>query len=154
MLGVDPVISSLSTFTGTSFFLGDEMHLIGRGLGTLVYNLLDPKKNKKFREFITQDAQYTFGLNARDDTIIKKIDEKVKQSRVYIPSAFEGTWDGGVGIGRAVDYLDFLLYIVPTIVLPLVQNNETKCALMELVEGCSIALQWRISRRDITKMKG
>ncbi|KAG2195138.1 hypothetical protein INT47_007002 [Mucor saturninus] len=110
------------------------------GLGTLVYTLLDPKKNKKFREFITNDAHYIFGLNARDDTIIKMIDKKVKQNRVYIPSAFEGTWDGGVGIGRAVDYLDFLLYIVRTIVLPLVQNNETKCALMELVEGCSIAL--------------
>ncbi|KAG2191767.1 hypothetical protein INT47_010342 [Mucor saturninus] len=59
----------------------DPMHLIGRGLGTLVYTLLYPKKNKKFREFVTNDAHYTFGLNARDDTIIKTIDKKVKQSR-------------------------------------------------------------------------
>ena len=153
MLGIDSLIGSLPTFTGTPFFLGDEMHLIGRGLGTLVYCLLHPQKNQKFYDTIVGCKNYTFELITQDGKIFDSIDEKVNQSRVNIPSAFEGTWNSAVGISRAVDYIDFLLYVVPTIILPLVRSSQSRTALMNLVEGCSIALQWRISREDILKMK-
>lgn len=154
MPGVDPLVSSLPTFSGTPFFLGDEMHLIGRGISTLVYNLLNPQKNEKFKTCsIVNSANYTFQLSSDNKNIFGVIDSRVNNSRVDIPSAFEGTWSSSVGISRAVDYLDFLLYIVPTIMIPLIKNDHCKSVLMNLVDGCSIALQWRISAADIVKMR-
>ena len=44
MEGVSELLTSLPTFMGTFSFFGDELHMIGHGLGHLVYNLLDPKR--------------------------------------------------------------------------------------------------------------
>lgn len=152
MIGVDSLISSLPTFSGTAFFLGDEMHLIAKGISTLVFNLLDPVKNSKFMK-IGSTKTYTFTLKNSSVNSMDIILKKIYNTRVDIPSAFEGSWDSAVGFYRAVDYLDFLLYAVPTIVLPLVVDLGARNALMNLVNGCSISLQWNISESDISKMK-
>ena len=61
---------------------------------------------------------------------------------------------------RAVDWISFLLYVVPTLVcdmfeikLGLDQSNEVVDALVALVTGCSLALSWEITDDDIVNMK-
>lgn len=154
MPGIPRLLSSMVTFKGVSFFLGDEMHLVCRGISALVYNLLDPKSNSKFYDIDpeTSDKIYTFELLHSSPNIMTNIGKLVKKSRVNIPHTFEGSWDDIVGFYRAVDYLDFFLYVVPTIIVPLLKVDSTKSALMDLINGCMIALQWDISSSDINKM--
>lgn len=154
MSGAPSLLTDIPTFDGVSFFLGDEMHLIGRGISALVYNLLNPKSCAKFKS-LDSTKKYTFELKFETKTqqeIMEMIGSLTKESRRYIPPAFEGNWEGIGGFSRAVDYVDFLLYVVPTIVLPLVKSRPAQMALMNLVNGCSIALQWSISPADVIKM--
>jgi hypothetical protein len=54
---------------------------------------------------------------------------------------------------RAVDYNDFMLYIVPTlIVLKTRTRAAAQQAITKLVRDCSIALQWRLSVDNLNKM--
>lgn len=156
MPGIPRLISSIKTFTKTTFYLGDEMHCISRGIGALVYNLLNPRTNVKFKHINigtdTSIHSYTFELHHSSPDIMSNLGKLVDKSCVNIPPAFEGSWDGILGINRAVDYLDFLLYIVPTIIVPLLVSSPAKVALMDLINGCLIALQWDISRDDLTTM--
>lgn len=56
---------------------------------------------------------------------------------------------------RAVDWIDFLLYIVPTLVYE--QLESANCLdvahLMNLFIGCGIALSWDIDDDDIAEME-
>ena len=80
------------------------------------------------------------------------IDKYVNLSRVNIPTTFEGAWDCVKGRSRHVNWQDFLLYIIPTVVLQHLQHHNTKEALMNLINGCAIALQWSLSQSDVNKM--
>lgn len=150
MLGVPPLITSLTTFTGAEFFLCDEMHLIGRNMGSLVLNLVF--EQDKFK--LDSADGYAFDLTAGTlkDRLLLQIYEQMRNSRVCIPRTFEGHWNGNDSRIRAVDLQDTLLYIVPTMVFPHLRHEETREALMDLINGCSIALQWSISTLELNKM--
>ena len=151
MPGVPSLFTSLITFTGTSFFLGDEMHLICRGISQLVYRLIDPHSSKKFHS-TDNTKQYTFALISSDSANMGTFADLVEESLATIPPVFEGSWDDVVGFYRAVDYLDFLLYVVPTIILRWIKVKDTQKAPMNLINGCLIALQWDISEEDLYNM--
>lgn len=55
---------------------------------------------------------------------------------------------------RAVDWLDFLLYVVPTLVVPYLPSTSAKKALLALVKGCALALQWRLTEDLLREMEG
>ena len=48
MRGVSSLITSLPTFMGSFSFFGDELHMIGHGLGHMVSNLIDYRHSKRF----------------------------------------------------------------------------------------------------------
>ena len=62
---------------------------------------------------------------------------------------------------RSVDWVCFLLFVVPTMVcdmleLQLEDVEQAKAvvdALVSLVTGCAIALSWKISEDDLVKME-
>jgi hypothetical protein len=73
----------------------------------------------------------------------------------FIPVSFEGSFEDIIGNTegvRAVDWLDFLLYVVPTWVVPLIEGTACKKALLSLVRGCSIALQWDLTEQLIEEI--
>lgn len=152
MGGVHSLISTLPTFLDPVFFLCDEFHLM-KNISKLCYDLISPNENQRFK--INDSTEYTFDLNhsyGRSTLFFETIDTYVNNSRVTIPTSFDGNWEQAKGHNRAVDWLDFLLYIIPTLVIHQLKNREAKDALMNLVYGCSIALQWSISKSDVTKM--
>ncbi len=55
---------------------------------------------------------------------------------------------------RAVDWLDFLLYIIPTLVTPYLPSRTVQKAVLSLVKGCSLALQWDLTDELISEMDG
>ncbi|KAI9329310.1 hypothetical protein BD770DRAFT_404258 [Pilaira anomala] len=129
MKGTHQLIASLPTFFNTVFFFADEFHL-HKNISQLCYDLILPSKNLRFKCINSTD--YSFDLNV-SSRFFEKIDTYVKDSRQTIPTSFEGNWQRTKGHNRAVDWLDFLLYILPTIVIEHLKHKRTKYALMNLV---------------------
>ncbi|KAG2209658.1 hypothetical protein INT45_008090 [Circinella minor] len=109
--------------------------------------------------FNNSNTPFELDLTARQ--VIGKL---VAESSGLIPSGvFEGTfrdYHTKLRNMRAVDWISFLLYVVPTLVcdmfeikLGLDQSNEVVDALVALVTGCSLALSWEITDDDIVNMK-
>ena len=85
------------------------------------------------------------------------IGKSITESRQYIPTSFQGSFDNVFAKTegtRAVDWLDFLLYIVPTLVVPYLPNRTVQKAVLSLVKGCSLALQWELTEELIDEMHG
>ncbi|OAD74819.1 hypothetical protein PHYBLDRAFT_61130 [Phycomyces blakesleeanus NRRL 1555(-)] len=128
----------LSTFSGSSFFALDELHLITRGIGKLVYDLITVTLTKETKFYYTHPdntlntTEYPFHIPRAD---LVTIGNCITSSRKYIPTSFQGSFDNVFakidGI-RAVDWLDFLLYLVPTLVVPYLSNRAVKTALLSL----------------------
>lgn len=60
---------------------------------------------------------------------------------------------------RSVDWIVFLIYVVPTVVCDQLQEQYGKAsrkvcdAVEALVKGCSIALLWHITKKDIVAIE-
>lgn len=150
MKGVSDLITSLPTFMGTFSFLGDELHMIGHGIGHLVCNLLDPLENSRFK--VEGSNDYTFDFAERN--FFKTIQILIQESKPTNPTNFDFSFDFKKGCYRAVDWQFFLLHIVPTIVIPHLKHADAKRALMCLVNACAISLQYSISPQALEQMKG
>lgn len=140
------LFSSIVTFSGVPFFAMDEMHLISRGIAKLVYDLINPAINTKFKG---TNSQYTFAMGIN----IKQIGDHIKESRGTIPRIFEGGWTDHFGAYRAVDWQDFLGVAVPLIVCPNFVRSATDKSVMDLVNGCNRALSHELDVNDILKLE-
>lgn len=149
MKGVSELITSLPTFMGTFSFFGDELHMIGHGLGHMVYNLFDPQENKKFK--VEGSRNYTFEFV--QPNFFKTIGDLIKESKSSNPTLFNFTFDAKKGCYRAVDWQFFLLHIVPAVIVPQLKNPDARKALTALVNACAISLQYSITRRELEEMK-
>ena len=58
---------------------------------------------------------------------------------------------------RGIDYIDLLLYVIPTIVIEQLQNTNCSVdaidALAALVKGCSISLSWEMSDINVKQIE-
>ncbi|KAG1436752.1 hypothetical protein G6F56_013422 [Rhizopus delemar] len=122
------LFAELPSFSGVSFFGLDEMHLIAHGIGKHVYELIIANIKGSSNIFYTDENKrqkkdsYTFHFTAEE---IKKMGEALEQSRSTIPTSFQGSWDNifaKIDGTRAVDWLDFLLHVVPIVVAPFHQG--------------------------------
>lgn len=82
---------------------------------------------------------------------MKDIARLMEQSRERLPEGFRGCWrDMFSSVQyRAVDWIDFLLYVVPTLVLDSLVDDQARAAIAALVKACTLALQWRITEADV-----
>ncbi|OBZ80395.1 hypothetical protein A0J61_11556, partial [Choanephora cucurbitarum] len=126
------ITTSLPTFMGIFSFFGDELHMIGHGLGHLVYNLLDPKANGHLKVKSSLECSFDFDQPGYFQDLIDWI-------------AFSSL--------RAVDSQFFLLHIVPTMIIPRLKYPSSKKALINLVNACSISLQRLITEGELEDMK-
>ena len=60
MRGIPHLIGSLETFLGVYSFFGDELHMLGHGIGHLISDLLDPSPRNKFK--VADSIEYTFDV--------------------------------------------------------------------------------------------
>ncbi|KAG0177303.1 hypothetical protein DFQ28_004336, partial [Apophysomyces sp. BC1034] len=137
---------TLASFTGVPFFGLDEMHLLGHGLGRMLWSFLVNEKEK----FGSQSDDYPFSL--KKGITLRNIGETVEKARQTIPTSFQGKWSNtatNTGHYRAVDWLDFLLYAVPTIVAENLVHDDTRTAIRNLVIACQISLQWECTDKEI-----
>ena len=149
MEGVSELLTSLPTFMGTFSFFGDELHMIGHGLGHLVYNLLDPKANGRFK--VKSSLEYSFDFD--QPGYFQDLIDWIAFSKPTNPTAFNFSFQLKKGSLRAVDWQFFLLHIVPTMIIPYLKYPSAKKALISLVNACSISLQRSITEGELQDMK-
>ena len=153
MRGVSELITGLPTFLGSFSFFGDELHMIGHGLGHMICNLLDPTIKDKFFSPLLVDYSFDVGPLYNRSQLMSCISRWTFASRRTNPSVFDYTFDGRKHFNRAVDWQYFLLHTVPTMVLPYLKHRRTENALMSLVNACSICLQKSISPEELIEME-
>ncbi|OBZ80431.1 hypothetical protein A0J61_11520 [Choanephora cucurbitarum] len=72
MHGLPDDYASLSTFTDSFFFFGDELHMLGHGIGHLIYKLIHPPIFDFYRAL--NSSSYTFDF--MDEFLRKQVIEK------------------------------------------------------------------------------
>lgn len=80
----------------------------------------------------------------------------IQRSRSTVPSTFMSKWENPIvqsGGNRGVDWLDFFLYMVPTLFVPALANNDAKAPLLYLSKACAVALKWEIKETDIRRLQ-
>lgn len=102
-----------------------------------------------------ESTEYSFAVSApfTQRSFIDQLGTWIVESKSTCPAAFDFSFDNRTGYYRAVDWQQFLLYIVPTMVIPNLRHEEARVALMNLVNAISIALQKSISTQDIANMR-
>jgi hypothetical protein len=79
------------------------------------------------------------------------------RSRSGIPlQHFDGNWGNIIdrSNARAVDWLVFLLYVVPTLLIPQLVSKDAKKALNNLIMACHISLRWEVRPGDPDFVRG
>ncbi|OAD71971.1 hypothetical protein PHYBLDRAFT_146954 [Phycomyces blakesleeanus NRRL 1555(-)] len=140
------IFKDLPTITSTAFFRLDEMHLLGHGTGQQLYVALGGKFCP--RSMTLKHHGYPFAL----DVSLEDINKAICASRANIPANFTGMWRSLKefnGKRKAVDWIDFLLFVVPMIVINHFVFDHTKAAVMNLVTAYRIAQQWRTTAANI-----
>jgi hypothetical protein len=148
-------VALLPTFTGPAFFGLDEMHLIAHGMAKHVIRLFTPIRTNMY--VLDQDfaSNYPFDIGR----MLAKAGEDMKASQSSIPRThFDGVWEDILKrSGRAVDRLDFVLYVVPTLVIPRMNSARTarraKTIMNQLIKACHLCLQWEIQPEDVVLIK-
>ena len=153
MRGVSTLITSLPTFMGSFSFFGDELHMIGHGLGHMVSNLIDYRHSKRFMK--KGARQYSFEVNTQfsQKDFVEQVDQWIRESKPTTPTAFDFSFDPRRGFFRAVDWQFFLLHIVPAMIVPYLRYDNAKEALMNLSNACAISLQKSITPNELSRMK-
>lgn len=149
----------LPSFSGSSFYGLDEMHLLGQGIGRFIYDIIvkvnktnDTSYYAKKQNIFNKDG-YTFKVPKAQLDLVGAC---ITSSRASIPVSFQGSWDNLIEKtdgARAIDFLDFLLYVVPTLLVPLFPRTAVRKALIMLSRGCAIALQWELTGPLIQEME-
>lgn len=130
------------------------MHSVARGIDNLVYELITVDKTGEDGFFHTRPdeskviSSYPFLITKQNLVAIGKV---MAKSAWNILTSFEGSFQDLVNKTsgtHAVDWLDFLFCIVPTLIVPLIQSNAAKQAILSLVKDCSLAMQWEITEES------
>ncbi|KAL0079854.1 hypothetical protein J3Q64DRAFT_1851588 [Phycomyces blakesleeanus] len=77
-------------------------------------------------------------------------------TRRTIPTSFHGAWINVAtrsGYFRAVDWADFILFVIPTLVAERVRDQAARKALLDLVQTCNLLMSWELSAEEQTLIK-
>ncbi|OAD68003.1 hypothetical protein PHYBLDRAFT_68372 [Phycomyces blakesleeanus NRRL 1555(-)] len=164
------VSRNLNTLTSLAFFGLDMMHLIGHWISHQLYNALNSKfvmindtennevqqsdfdQQQQQQHQDEQDNVYMFALHIGLD----QIDSCIGKPRPDIPANFTGSWrllKETTGRQKAVNWLEFLLFVVPTVVVHKFVFARTRRAVLDLVLAYSIAQQCEGTEEEIHTME-
>jgi hypothetical protein len=117
--------------------------------------MISPRYNSNFK-FIDNEEAYPFQLS---NLHFRCLNLGMVNSRQYIPTgAFQGSFNpvdpsNVKSIYRSTDWIEWLVYIVPTLVAGLFENAETRRGVLGLSRGCALAMQWVVTKDNIQEMK-
>ncbi|OAD71745.1 hypothetical protein PHYBLDRAFT_170406 [Phycomyces blakesleeanus NRRL 1555(-)] len=136
-------LATLDAFSRPYFFALDEMHGICYGVAKQVWGLVTGKYRKKHLLVLSVRVQ-------------KEIGAAMALTRKTIPTLFYGAWrdvSKNAGYFKAVDWADFLLFAVPTLVAEQIRNISARKALLGLVQVCNLLMSWELSAEEQASIK-
>ncbi|OAD75946.1 hypothetical protein PHYBLDRAFT_142929 [Phycomyces blakesleeanus NRRL 1555(-)] len=142
LVGQSP-FSSLASFTGPLFFTLDKMHGLCHEIGKQIWRLIGGKYGIKHSLFLPVN-------------VLKEISVAMAATRKTIPTSFHGSWRNiskYSGYFKAVDWADFLLFIVPTLVAKCVRDTTSRETLLGLVQACNLLMSWELSAKEQISIK-
>ncbi|KAI9247956.1 hypothetical protein BDA99DRAFT_591565 [Phascolomyces articulosus] len=151
--GIDKAndFAQLKSFHGYSFFGLDKLHLIGTNV------------MKKLWQMISGDFDTVVNTTIQlPNRACSAIGNAIVTSSATLPSGiFKGSFRDVLrkaGLMRSVDWIVFLQLVIPTLVFEQLVEEYTYSAsqvnaLMSLVIGCTLALQWHIDATDLNNIK-
>lgn len=148
------IFSKLSSFDSVAFHGLDELHLLSN-IAKEVFSFISPKYCDTYK-YTGFENQYPFALTKQQFIEIKVC---MDQSRKLIPaSSFKGSWlsielNSTKSLYRSADWLDFIVYCVPTLIVSQYRNFEVQNALLDVVRGIALSLQFSISEADIKEIE-
>ena len=131
--------AKLKSFKGASFFGLDIMHLLGPCVGRQFWELLCGEHGKENNPLYLMPA------------IRRKIGLAIVNSTPLLPSSFTScTKDISQNTRlKSIDWIDFMRYMVPTIVLEHYKDAATRKAIFALTQVYRIAFQKEITDKEI-----
>lgn len=144
----------LSTFMGTCTFRIDELHAMSN-VSKVFFDLVSDRYNTRYK-VVGNAENYPFELSKRD---FQRLKQAMNMSRKYIPvGAFQGSWKGAdqtnaKSFYRSVDWIEWFLYVVPTLVVPCFEDEQIQKAVLSLVRGCALSMNWEITEDDLTEIE-
>lgn len=150
------------------------MHLIGQNVARFIFELLtvrmkpttrakrvqytptieDLRKYRKAeRTKITRNWPYSFNISKKN---LKIAGSLVEQARSTMPSSFDNSWfdplenSGGY---RAVDWIEFLFFMLPLVFIDFITEKTSQLALVQLYTALRLASQREITSADVHKIK-
>ncbi|OAD66944.1 hypothetical protein PHYBLDRAFT_151882 [Phycomyces blakesleeanus NRRL 1555(-)] len=136
-------LATLKVFSGPLFFALDEMHGLCHGISKQVWGLVSG----------TYGTDHCFALSSG---VWKEIGTAMYKTRNTIPTSFHGDWRDvykNPGSFKAVDWADFLLFVVPTLVAECIGDATARNALLGLVQACNLLMSWELSAEEQTSIK-
>ena len=119
-----------------------------------IFSMISPKYNQHFKYCGNEDA-YPFELSNNAFNAIK---QSMDASRQLIPaSSFKGSWlamepNNVKGLYRSAEWLDWLLYCLPTLILSQFDDANVSNGFLHLVRGIALSLQFSINEKDISEI--
>ena len=130
------------------------MHLFSN-ISKEVFSMICPKYCDTFK-YCSNESLYPFSLTKQDFIDIKIC---MEESRRFIPaSSFKGSWlsvelNSTKSLYRSADWLDFIVYCVPTLIASRYNNSEVKNGLLNLSRGIALSLQFNITEENIKEIE-
>jgi hypothetical protein len=96
---------------------------------------------------------YTFNI---PKSKLSEIGILVERSRSTIPSTFASKWENPIiqsGGNRGVDWIDFFLYMVPTLFVPALTHRAARKPLLCLSKACAAVLKWEVKEDDLLRLE-
>lgn len=117
--------------------------------------MISTRYNHSFK-YHGNESDYPFQLS---NIHFECLNAGMEASRILIPTGgFQGSFKpvnplNVKGLYRSVDWIDWFLYVVPTLVVALFDDLTIRNAILALVRGCSLALQWEVSKENLEEIK-
>lgn len=145
--------------------------MIGQGIAKHVFELLTvalgksynhstglkyiPTKQELEDKQLKNETDWPYTFDIPEHKLVE-IGSLIEGSRATIPSVFSSKWENLIkqsGGNRGVDWIDFLLYMVPTLFVPALTHEATKKPLLLLSKACARALKWEITSTDLSAIE-
>lgn len=138
-------------FSGASFFPIDVMHLIAN-IGKQLVRLFEGYYDTRVDGRRSNSKHNPLRLTSSDFSVI---DKDISKSHRLIPSTYSGSVKsiGDHSFYRAVDWIHFMRFIIPTIFVDYCQDTSCVAALSNISQACNIMCKPQVDTDDIETLE-
>ncbi|KAI8093610.1 uncharacterized protein BX664DRAFT_111023 [Halteromyces radiatus] len=131
----------------------NRSHLLGHGLAKQLKDLFgSPNVNEMIPDRNIAGGAWKKFPFFLDGIKLVNVGEAMLSSRCNIPfDIFGGNWNDIIARkGRAMDWMDFLLFVVPTLILSHILDKKAQEVTHDMLLACHLCLRWEVRPCDLS----